>query len=95
MIYLKKKHVIIKIKLHEWELPKQPLSLKKTAMSLFFENEDVGENYAYTTSEWDLRKMVLTILWFGLLWNIAWTTKFEATYSLLIKTFPVSGSTTL
>lgn len=50
---------------------------QETAMHLFFENEDVGENYAYTTSEWDLHKMVLTILWFGLLQNIAWTTKVE------------------
>lgn len=24
---------------------------QETAMHLFFENEDVGENYAYTTSE--------------------------------------------
>lgn len=35
---------------------------QETAMHLFFENEDVGENYAYTTSEWDLHNMALTIL---------------------------------
>lgn len=39
---------------------------QETAMHLFFENEDAGENYAYTTSEWDLHKMVFDnpLIWF-------------------------------